>query len=496
MGWAVAAYAGCGEFLARPDRARRTIGGLTLQARAITVSHAADQELAAECERLAQAKLSGWIERELGAKVDAIWRQDRWRPAWFVKAQKDGEVLPLYVRGERNVEQGWPLELEMQITAILFAEGIPVPRIYGMCENPKAIVMQWVEGSRDLSAYTMEEKQRIEREYVEILARLHAIDIRRFTAMGMSCPQTPAEIASAYIGPVREAFAAQKVAPDGFVAFLDRWIDDHMPRNLTEVSLITGDPGQFMVKDGKITALHDFETAHLGSPWADVACLRVRELPRELAEEEPLTDAVMLMKHYAALRDKTLDPDLMNYFHLLLAASTFYVIHPNFHHVRPDFAVWRKWEIRAARQVLGCMADIHRIQLERLDPPQEPWCDHDVAYESLHAAIEALPAPSALDAFNKANALALATHLASAGRIGQRMAEAERDEVEALVGVRPRDLAETETLLEQAVRDGAPDEALIRFFDRRSQRRRFTLLQAYPNLWQYDMRPLSAELAN
>ncbi len=470
-------------------------GGLTVADEDIAVKRVADQELDAKFEAVAQAKLSRWIEQELGASVDTMWRQDRWRPAWFVKARKDGEDLPLYVRGERNVEQGWPLELEMQITAILFDEGIPVPRIYGLCEDPKAIVMQWVEGSRDLSSYTIDEKQKIEREYVEILARLHTIDIRKFTAIGMSCPQTPAEIASAYIGPVREAFAAQKVAPDGFVAFLDRWIDDHRPRNLAEVSLITGDPGQFMVKDGKITALHDFETAHLGSPWADVACLRVRELPRELAEEEPLTDAVMLMKHYAVLRGKTLDPDLMNYFHLVLAASTFYVIHPNFHNVRPDLAVWRKWEIRAARQVLGCMADIHGIELERLDPPQEPWCDHDIAYESLQAAIEALPAPSALDAFNKANALALATHLASVSRIGQRMAEDERDDIEALVGVRPRDLAETETLLERAVRDGVSDEALIRFFDRRSQRRRFTLLKAYPNLWRHDIRPLSAELA-
>lgn len=453
-----------------------------------------DMAPSAADEAVVQAKLRQWIERELGASVDSMWRQDRWRPAWFVKARRNGADLPLYVRGERGVAQAFPLELEMQITAILFAEGIPVPRIEGMCDDPKAIVMQWVEGSRNLSAYTFEEKQRIERDYVSILARMHAIDIGKFTAIGMARPRSAREIASAYIEPARKAFAAQKIAPDGFIAFLDRWIDAHLPLDLNEVSLITGDPGQFMVKDGRITALHDFETAHLGSPWADVACLRVRELPRELAEEEPLTDAVMLMKHYADLRGKALDPKVLNYFHLLLAASTFYIMHPNFHSVGPDFAVWRKWEIRASRQVLGCMADMHGIELEKLEPPQDHWCDDELAYKSLHAAIEALPSTTPLDSFNADNALALATMLAASSRIGQRLAEDERDDIQAIVGKRPRDLAGCEILLEQAVRDGAPDEVLIGFFNRRSQRRRFIVAQAYPNLWQHELRPLSAEL--
>lgn len=454
-----------------------------------------DENLDAAADERAKERLTDWINQELGASVLSIVRQDRWRPAWFVRACKDGKNLPLYVRGERNVLQGWPLDQEMEITRILFEEGIPVPRIYGMCPDPKAIVMEWVQGSRDLSAYTFDEKQSIEREYVEILARMHAIDIARFTAIGLDRPGTPHEIALAYIGPARKAFAAQRVAPDGFVAFLDRWIDQHLPGGLSEISLITGDPGQFMVRDGKIVALHDFETAHLGSPWADIACLRVRELPRELAEEEPLTDAVMLMKHYAAIRGMALDPDLLNYFHLLLAASTFYVIHPNFHAVRADLAVWRKWEIRAARQVLGCMADIHRIELEQLEPPEQSWRDNDLAFDCLKAAIEALPAPAPLDEFNRDNALALATTLAASARMGQALAHEELDDVEALIGVRPGGPTETEVLLEKAVRDGVSDEALIRFFNRRSQRRRFLIAEAYPNLWQHEVRPLSAALS-
>ena len=42
-----------------------------------------------------------WLRRQLGAEVTRIERQPRWRPAWFVDAERGSESLRLYVRGER-----------------------------------------------------------------------------------------------------------------------------------------------------------------------------------------------------------------------------------------------------------------------------------------------------------------------------------------------------------------------------------------------------------
>jgi aminoglycoside phosphotransferase (APT) family kinase protein len=445
-------------------------------------------DLDREQEAATQRKLAEWIRDELGAVVESITRQGRWRPAWFVKAHREGGPLNLYLRGERNFALAWPLEMERRVIDILYDEGIPVPRVYGMCPDPKCIVMEWVEGSRDLSAYDEPQRLRIAQEYLGHLCAIHAIDIQKFIDIGMPKPQGSRAIAHAFIGPTRAKFETEKVAPDAFVAFIGRWIERHAPCDLTEVSLVTGDPGQFLVHEGRITALLDFEICHLGNPLSDIACLRVREL------EEPLADPVWLMRHYAQLRGLTLDPVTLNYFQLVLAAATLFMIHPNFHAVRPDLAVWRNWEVKASRQVLSCMADIHGVTLAPFARDDPPVMDQQLAFDSLLAAVAGLPSNGPLDDFNKGNALALVKNLAAVSRLGPRLVEEELDDLAALLGVRPPNLQEGEHLLEKAVVDGLPDEALIRFFDRRFQRRRLTLVDQDPRLMLYDMPSLTRAL--
>ena len=43
-----------------------------------------------------------WVERELGGQITGFERQPRWRPAFFVDLVRDGETIPLYLRGERG----------------------------------------------------------------------------------------------------------------------------------------------------------------------------------------------------------------------------------------------------------------------------------------------------------------------------------------------------------------------------------------------------------
>ena len=43
-----------------------------------------------------------WIEAELGGTIVRAERQARWRPAWTLDLQREGEVVPLYFRGERG----------------------------------------------------------------------------------------------------------------------------------------------------------------------------------------------------------------------------------------------------------------------------------------------------------------------------------------------------------------------------------------------------------
>jgi hypothetical protein len=41
------------------------------------------------------------LRRNLGMTVTSVSRQTRWRPCWFLEAQRDGEAMAVVVRGDR-----------------------------------------------------------------------------------------------------------------------------------------------------------------------------------------------------------------------------------------------------------------------------------------------------------------------------------------------------------------------------------------------------------
>ena len=100
-----------------------------------------------------EEKLRTFVEGLLGGNITAMQRLLRWRPAWNLELQRDGETLQLHIRGERggDVSPFPDLRREADILTLLGQQGVPVPRIYGFCEDPQAIVMELVPGSRDIS---------------------------------------------------------------------------------------------------------------------------------------------------------------------------------------------------------------------------------------------------------------------------------------------------------------------------------------------------------
>ena len=80
-----------------------------------------------------------WIEGELGGSIVRAERQARWRPAWLLDLERDGEILPLYFRGART-EMGEggvrALEHELRVLRVLEAHDIPVPHVHGLCRSP------------------------------------------------------------------------------------------------------------------------------------------------------------------------------------------------------------------------------------------------------------------------------------------------------------------------------------------------------------------------
>ena len=138
-----------------------------------------------------------WIEARLRGTIVRAERQPRWRPAWFLDLERGGEVLPLYLRGERGeADHGvYTLEHEMRVLQVLEAHDVPVPHVYGFGPEPGAIVMERSPGRANLATAASDaEREAVLDHYIEILLRMHRIDPAAFEAIGLRRPRGAQEI--------------------------------------------------------------------------------------------------------------------------------------------------------------------------------------------------------------------------------------------------------------------------------------------------------------
>ena len=137
-------------------------------------------------------KVVRWLEASLGGKVVHVEPQARWRPVWFADLEREGETLRLCVRGDRiDARHGFPLEHEMKLQELLYERGIPVARVHGWCDEPRAYVMDRVPGRPDFADASDEERDAVMDHYMEILARIHQLDIDPFVEAGILRAERP-----------------------------------------------------------------------------------------------------------------------------------------------------------------------------------------------------------------------------------------------------------------------------------------------------------------
>ena len=253
-----------------------------------------------------------WIERELGGHITHAERQARWRPAWLIDLEHSdsGETLPLYFRGERGeTDHGiYALEHEMRVLQVLAAHDIPVPRVYGFCPAPRGIVMERCPGRANLAtAKSRAEREAVLDDYMDILARIHKIDVAAFEAVGLEPPETPEEVALGDLDAFERAYRRRKRRPEPAIEFLLGWVRRNVPRGRRRVSLICSDSGQFLFEKGRVTAVLDLELARLGDPVADLGGLPGRDL------SEPLGDLTRAVRFYESSIGQKIDRSLISF---------------------------------------------------------------------------------------------------------------------------------------------------------------------------------------
>lgn len=428
-------------------------------------------------EAATHAAIARWVEDALGGTVREIVRLERWRPSWNVVAHTpDGEVK-LHFRSDRGAGlETRPLRSEYEVLRLLDGAGIPVPKLYGWCENPEAIVMaalddQPFHGGADVdpALHAMVEK------YMEILARIHRIDTRKAAAAGLAVPDTAEDVALAYFRLAEATYAKGKVGPEPMIEFMRGWILRNIPTHRTRAVLLVADAPQFFHDGTAITAIYDLEMAHVGDPMMDIASIRVRDI------NEPIGGLDRLIEAYATASGEAIDWPALQFHTLvsfmavpMMTGSMMRIPHPH-----PALVEYMSWELGAARAALEVLAEILGICLDPPSPLAPHATRHSEALADLVAVAEALPPPNGL--LREHRALSLARYAQRADAIGPEIDRLDLVAIETLLDRHFVSLTDAHAELEAFVHaHGAQHEAdLVRLFHG-SILRRLQLLEGYP----------------
>jgi aminoglycoside phosphotransferase (APT) family kinase protein len=429
-----------------------------------------------------ETRLSRWIEERLGGRVLDIERQPRWRPAWYADVEVGGERRPIYVRGRREQAEllFFPLAHEAEVMRVLHDAGIPAPRIYGLCNDPEAIVMDRMPGRPNLAtAADPDEAARVLLDFIDVLARMHALPPERFLgAPGLEMPADPQALALGLFERFERIYRANKRRPEPEVVFAMRWVRRNVPMHRTRPAFITCDSGQFLFDRGRVTSVLDMELAHIGDPALDLASLMLRDL------SEPLGDLAPAFARYEEVTGEPIDWDVVRYYIALWGIMTPMVTGHLSKDPPPELNLPYNLDqsITLTRVPLEAIAETIGAELDPVPPMQERsgsggTIARQAAITSLFGALADLHPTEPFEAYRKDNAEALADYLGILIEHEARVQEEEREEAAHLLG---RDLPEEEerdSALEQFAATAGPeqDHALVRLFHRRAARRQSLL---------------------
>ena len=233
-------------------------------------------------------RFAAFAEETLGQPLVASHRQGErrsgGRPAWFMDFGDPRAPTRCYARMARGSEQlvskTFTIEREYRILLALHEAGILVPEVYGFCADPAGVLMACVPGAFDYTELAgTPEQASVDEDFLRQLAALHALDTAPFEAIGLERPESREEFALGDLAHWERTYGRALRTPVPLVTFACGWLRRNVPAAPPRAALLQGDtgPGQFLFEGGRLTAIIDWEFAHLGDPTLDLAQIRTRD---------------------------------------------------------------------------------------------------------------------------------------------------------------------------------------------------------------------------
>ncbi|MEO3787575.1 phosphotransferase family protein [Actinocorallia sp. B10E7] len=410
------------------------------------------------------AALIDWMARSVGGKITSVERRPGGgrREAWFVDAETaDGERLELFLRYDRSDpdKTGDPFTLQDEARYFLALQDtpVPVPRIHAVHPREQAILSERVPGQAWFSQLRDEEQRLgVAREFMGVLAALHEVDPRRVAPPGLPPEADLRELVHAEIDRWEALYRRAEAPADPLIELGLAWVRRNVPDVSEPAVIVQGDtgPGNFLYQDGHVTAVLDWELAHLGDAHDDLAWLTVR------AVQEPFTHLPDRLADYAAAAGRTLDPHRIRYYRVLAELRILILGHRSPEKIDPLSEVGNNLIFRVLhrRLFVEALADVTGAELGPPVPLTAADRDDAWLYDAAIAQLGGIIVPRSEDPFVVQRGKGVARilkYLRESGRLGDAKRRCELDDLEGVLGDRPDTVAAGLARLSDGLREGS-----------------------------------------
>jgi len=188
---------------------------------------------------------------------------------------------------------------------------LPVPAVIAYEDRLNALLMEHVEGFTSYQKTLPDDRQRrVEGQLIRTVVDLQKLDLATLKLPDYESRGTVGEAIDAALEMWRKLYDERVPDKDPVTAFALEWLANNVPDRECPSVLVHGDvgPGNFLFSEvGDLTALIDWELAHIGHPLEDLACILCRALGVDFGSPEHL------IGEYEAASGKPVNREHLNY---------------------------------------------------------------------------------------------------------------------------------------------------------------------------------------
>ena len=248
--------------------------------------------------------------------------------SWAIDVAAPGGIVEVFLRyapPRPPSAEPYTVHREAQVYRAIAGAGLRAPRLIAEHPRLQAVLTSRAPGIAEYRRLSdPAEKQAIAHDLMATLAQLHRIPAAGIALDGGGHGPRIAGHVRAELG-IWQAMYAETGRVDPLIDLAFRWLDGNMPDPDGPVALVHGDagPGNFLFEHGRMTALIDWELAHLGDPMEDLAWLSMR------CVMEPVPDFLACLREYKRCTGAPVDPARIRYHRVFVSTRVVVIRHRN-----------------------------------------------------------------------------------------------------------------------------------------------------------------------